>query len=59
MKVYWNVDTGYVNREPAREIEIDDEDMEDMDENQREQYIAECIEQDFRDRITWYRVEKK
>lgn len=58
MKVKWNVDTGYVNREPARELDIADEDLEDMSETEKENYINECIDQDFRDRIHWYRVDK-
>lgn len=57
MKVKWNVDTGYVNREAARVLEIDDEDMEDMDEKEREEYINQCIEEDFRQKIHWYRVD--
>ena len=56
MKVKWNVDTGYVNREPPRVLEIDDEDLEDMTDEQKEQYINDCIEEDFRNRISWHRV---
>jgi len=58
MKVKWNVDTGYVNREAARELEIDDEDMVDMTDAEKEDYISECIEENFRERIHWYRVDK-
>lgn len=58
MKVKWNVDTGYVNREPPREVDIPDEDLEDLSPDEQERVIADYIEEDFRNTITWYRVEK-
>ena len=54
MRVYWEVDDGYVGNRP-RFTEIDDDEIleyetpEDM-----MQFISDCVQDDFDQRITWY-----
>ena len=57
MKIKWNIDDGYVNRRPDWELEIDDEELEKLTEGMTaeevEEYIEECVEEAFRQTVTF------
>lgn len=51
MKFEWNYESGYVNREPWREFEIPDEELEDLTEIEIEDLMYEYAEEEFHNRI--------
>lgn len=51
MKVRWRVETGYVDRIPPFEVEIDDEALEGLSETERQKVIEEYVEESFREEI--------
>lgn len=53
MRVTWQVEDGYVGGSRPHTTVIDDEDMEDLDEKEREEFITERIDEDFRETISW------
>lgn len=53
MKVWWQVDDGYVGGRPQYTV-IPDEDFEDMDEVEKQRYIEETVQADFEYKISWY-----
>ena len=53
MKVTWEVEDGYVGKSRPQTTEIPDEDLEGLDEAQKEKVIAEAIQEDFDSKITW------
>ena len=59
MKIRWKVDTGYVDRIPPKEFEIPDEDLEDLDEWERDKIISERVLEEFQNRmrLNWEIVE--
>lgn len=53
-KVIWKVDDGYVNNGP-HVTTIDKNDLDECEtEEERQQYIEECIHQDFENNVSWY-----
>lgn len=53
MRVTWQVEDGYVGGSRPHTTVIDDEDLEDLDEKEREERIDEFIEEDFRNKVSW------
>lgn len=54
MRVTWQVDDGYVGGRPQY-TEIDDEELAEYEtEEEKEQFISECIQEDFDNKISWY-----
>jgi hypothetical protein len=59
MKITWMIEDGYVGASRYQHLEIPDEDMEDMDDEAKEKYIEEYIQNDFNDKISWsYKIIK-
>lgn len=58
MKIKWNIETGYVNRIPDWELEIDDEELEGMTEDEIMEYIDRVVYDVFTQTIscTWEAV---
>lgn len=58
MKVEWTYDSGYINREPWRDLEIPDEDLADLSEAEQERIIDERVYEAFAQEIspTWRRA---
>lgn len=55
MKVTWEVDDGYIGKSAPHVTEIDDDELTECEtEQEREDFIAECIEEDFRQTVSWY-----
>ena len=54
MKVRWEVEDGYVGKSRPQYTEIDDEELEDYPEGEeRENFINECIQDDFDQKISF------
>lgn len=54
MKVYWEVEDGYVGKSAPQVTVIDDGDLEDYEEGEeRENFINECVQDDFEQKITF------
>lgn len=58
MKITWKVSDGYVNHGPQW-LEIDDEDFGDMDDAEKQRYIEECVEEDFRQKVSWHIIKQE
>ena len=57
MIVRWEVTDGFVGKQRPQETEIDDEELAQFEtEEQREEYINECIQEDFNQSISWDRI---
>ena len=60
MIIYWEVDDGYIGRSRPQTTVIPDEELEEFEtDEERERYITDCIEEDFRNNISWYEIERK
>jgi hypothetical protein len=56
MKVKWEVDDGYVGASRPQVTEVDDDELAECEtEDEREHLINERIQEDFDERINWYR----
>lgn len=59
MKITWKVDDGYVNNGPHT-TEIDDEELEDFEtEEEKEEFIEQCITGDFERKVSWYEISRE
>lgn len=57
MIIYWQIDDGYVTKRPPYKTVINDDELADYEEGpEREDFIAECIQEDFEQKISWYIV---
>lgn len=55
MKVIWEVDDGYVCGSRPQITKIDDDELAEYEtDEEREDFIEQCIQEDFEQRITWY-----
>jgi len=55
MKVKWNIDLPiYQSPFPDQIIEIDDGDLEDMTEEEKNVYINDVVREEFNERIYYY-----
>lgn len=54
MNIIWRVDDGFVNNGP-HDLEIDDEELEWYEtEEERSDFIAQAVQEDFEQKVTWY-----
>ncbi len=54
MKITWEVEDGYIGKSRPQHTEIDDDEISECDtEKEKEEFIAECIEEDFKQTISW------
>ncbi len=55
MKIKWEVEDGYVGKSRPQYLEIPDEDLEDMDEDEKQSYIEDSVKNDFENKVsfTW------
>lgn len=54
MKITWQVSDGYVGGNAPHTVDIDDDDLADCEtDEEREDMIAEIVEEDFRQKVTW------
>jgi hypothetical protein len=53
MRIEWWWEDGYVNNIPNRIVEIDDEDLEGMSAEERDEYIDEYIQQEFQNQVSY------
>ena len=57
MKVTWEVEDGYVGKSRPHYTDIADEDLADCESNEeRDELIAEYIQNDFEQNISWSEV---
>lgn len=54
MRVIWEIEDGYAGKHRPQETVIDDEDLEGLDEQERQEYIYECVQEDFEATISWF-----
>ncbi len=54
MKVYWEVDDGYVGNRPHFTIIPDDEILDCETEEEAMQLISDSVQEDYEQKITWY-----
>jgi len=58
MIVRWEVEDGYCGKSRPQSTEISDDDLSNCDtEEERDALIEDCIQEDFENRITWYRTD--
>jgi hypothetical protein len=56
MKVRWQVNDGYAGGARYQYTDIPDGELNDLSKQEREDLIAEYIQDDFEQKITWSRV---
>lgn len=56
MRVTWEVEDGYAGKNRPQFTDIPNEDLEDLDEDERKQLIDDYVRQDFESNIYWYIV---
>lgn len=57
MEVAWQVDDGYAGGSRPQHTTIDDEDLAACEtDEEREQLINDSIQEDFEQRISWYKL---
>jgi hypothetical protein len=57
VKVEWTVDDGYAGGSRPQYTDIDDDDLDECEtDEEREEFINDCIQQDFEQKITWTRI---
>jgi hypothetical protein len=59
MKIEWDWEDGYVANRPHQVIEIDDEELEGMTPEAREEYIDVLVKDEFQNRVSFWWREKK
>jgi len=54
MKITWEVVDGYVGKNAPQYTEIDDDDLAECDtDEEREEFIQQCVQEDFMASISW------
>lgn len=54
MKITWQVSDGYGGELRPHEVDIDDNDLADCEtDEEREDMIAEIVEEEFRQKVSW------
>lgn len=57
MQVKWLVEDGYVGPEAPQYTEVPDDELAECEsDEEREELISSYIDEDFQQRITWYRA---
>jgi len=54
MKIKWEVDDGYAGKSRPHFFEIDDEELEEVPEDERDDYIDDCVKEEFENKITFH-----
>jgi hypothetical protein len=54
MIVRWEVEDGYAGKSRPQRTEVDDEDYLDTPPDEREDFLYECIREDFDNKIGFY-----
>ena len=55
MRIQWEIDDGYTGRNRPHFLNIDDDELEDYEtEEEREQFIEECVKEEFENTIDYY-----
>ena len=59
MRVTWQVNDGYLNAGRTHTTDIDDEDLAACaNDREREDFIADCIQDDFAEKVSWSEVSR-
>ncbi len=53
MKVSWEVEDGYVGKSRPQTTYIPDDELEDLEGEERDRFIEECVQEDFAQTITF------
>lgn len=54
MIVNWEVEDGYIGKSRPQHTAIDDDELAEYEtEEEKERFIEECVEEDFRQKISW------
>lgn len=54
MQITWQVDDGYAGASAPQYTIIEDEEIEGMSEEEKQEYINKCVQEDFDQNINWY-----
>jgi len=54
MVITWEVEDGYIGKSRPHHTKIDDDDLAECEsEEEKEEYIEQCIQEDFMMNISW------
>lgn len=53
MKVHWYVTDNYVGGDRPQVTEIDDDELAEYTGEERDQYICDCVQEDFDNKISY------
>ena len=54
MKITWEVEDGYIGKSRPQFTEIDDDELAECStDEEREEFIEQCIHEDFMSNISW------
>ena len=56
MRVQWEVEDGYAGKSRPQFTDIPNEDLEGLEEDERQRVIEDYVRQDFESNIYWYIV---
>jgi len=60
MKVKWEVEDGYAGGSRPQYTVIDDDDLAECEtEEEKEEFISQCIQKDFMIEITWSEISRE
>ena len=54
MQITWEVEDGYIGKSRPQFTEIDDDDLSECStDEEREEFIEQCVQEDFMSNISW------
>ena len=60
MRITWQVEDGYVGGSRPQYTTIDDDELAECDsEEEKEQFITQCIQEDFMMEISWSEISRE
>lgn len=59
MKITWEVEDGYCGKSRPQETKIEDEELEGLNDEERENYIYDRVQEDFEQTISWSETSRK
>ena len=61
MQITWTIEDGYAgSKGRPQHLRISEDDLAEYDAGEeREEFINECIREDFLDKITWYEISRQ
>lgn len=60
MRVIWEVDDGYADGSAPHSTIIDDDDLSDYEnDREREDFITDCIQEDFEQKVSWIEIRRE